>query len=168
MEFKIRPVRSSDAQDLQEIRTMRGVVENCLAYPSQRVAQSEENIAKLGDDSHYFVAVVTLPDGSEKVVANAGLHVETNPRLRHTAEVGILVHTDYQGMGIGKALMNSLLDMADNWLMLVRVDLEVYTDNERAIHLYESLGFVKEGILRKAAIRNGQYVDAFIMARIKE
>ena len=61
-----------------------------------------------------------------------------------------------------------LLDMADNWLMLLRVELTVYADNERAIHLYEKYGFVKEGVKRKAAISCGQYKDEILMARIKD
>jgi len=78
-----------------------------------------------------------------------------------------MVHKAYQGMGIGKKLMETLLDMADNWLMLVRVELTVYTDNEKAIGLYQKMGFVSEGVKRKAAIRSGQYADEYIMARIR-
>jgi len=74
-------------------------------------------------------------------------------------------------MGVGTALMKALLDIADNWLMLVRVELTVFEDNERAIHLYEKLGFEKEGLMRLAAIslaaiRNGKYENQYIMARI--
>ena len=64
-------------------------------------------------------------------------------------------------------LMETLLDLADNWLMLVRVELEVYADNERAIHLYEKLGFEQEGLLRMTTVRNGRYVDEYKMARIR-
>ncbi|MEG0754433.1 MAG: GNAT family N-acetyltransferase, partial [Angelakisella sp.] len=80
--------------------------------------------------------------------------------------IGIMVHKDYQNAGVGTALMKALLDVADNWLMLVRVELTVFADNERAIHLYEKLGFEKEGLRRMAAIRNGEYADEFAMARI--
>lgn len=68
-------------------------------------------------------------------------------------------------MGIGKKLLEEILDIADNWLMLVRVELGVYTDNEKAIGLYKSLGFEKEGIKKYSAIRNGKYVDEYMMAR---
>ena len=52
--------------------------------------------------------------------------------------------------------------------MLIRLELTVFTDNERAIHLYESMGFQREGIRRKAAVRNGVYMDELAMARIRE
>lgn len=76
------------------------------------------------------------------------------------------MHKNYQNKGVGSALMKALLDIADNWLMLVRVELTVFADNERAIRLYEKFGFEKEGVKRLAGIRNGRYVDELLMARI--
>ena len=87
--------------------------------------------------------------------------------MRHAGSVGLYVHTDYQNKGVGTALMETLLDLADNWLMLVRVELEVYADNERAIHLYEKLGFDQEGLLRMTSVPNGRYVVEYKMARIR-
>lgn len=63
--------------------------------------------------------------------------------------------------------MNALLDLADNWLMLKRVQLTVFTDNERAIELYESLGFEREATLRGATAKGGKYADEYLMARLK-
>lgn len=67
----------------------------------------------------------------------------------------------------GDALLNEILDLADHWLMLVRVELEVFSDNEGAIRLYESLGFQKEGLKRMATVRGGRYVDEYLMARLR-
>ena len=54
------------------------------------------------------------------------------------------MHDDWQGKGVGAALMRAGLTFADNWLNLTRVELEVYADNEAAIHLYERFGFELE------------------------
>jgi len=164
----IRPVEMKDARGINELRRMPGVFENTLGMPSERVKRSEDFIANLDRNSHLFVAVVKEDSGEEKVIGCAGLEVSANPRMRHSGSIGIMVHKDYQNQGVGSALMSTLLDIADNWLMLVRVELGVYADNERAIHLYEKLGFKTEGIKRKAAIRNGEYVDELMMARIRE
>lgn len=67
----------------------------------------------------------------------------------------------------GDALLNEILDLADHWLMLVRVELEGFSDNEGAIRLYESLGFQKEGLKRMATVRGGRYVDEYLMARLR-
>ncbi len=77
------------------------------------------------------------------------------------------VHDEWQGKGIGKALMSAGLDLADKWLNLTRLELEVYTDNEPAIRLYEGFGFEREGTLRQHAFRDGHYVDSYMMARLR-
>ena len=59
------------------------------------------------------------------------------------------------------------LDLADNWLGVIRVDLKVYTDNEAGIALYEKFGFEIEGTHRRDAFRNGEYVDTYSMARLQ-
>lgn len=88
--------------------------------------------------------------------------------MRHSGSIGIMVHKDYQNKGVGTALINAIIDIADNWLMLVRLELTVFEDNEVAIHLYEKLGFAKEGLKRFAGIRNGKYVNEYMMARIND
>ena len=77
-----------------------------------------------------------------------------------------MIHKDYQNQGVGTALLDAVIDVADKWLMLVRLELTVFEDNERAIYLYERFGFEKEGLKRLAAIRNGKYANEYLMARI--
>ncbi|MEG0942683.1 MAG: GNAT family N-acetyltransferase [Angelakisella sp.] len=166
MDFIIRPIAIGDARGVNNLRRMPGVFENILGIPSERLKRSEDFIEHMETNSHQFVAVCKDENGTEIIIGTAGLVVSANHRLRHSGGIGIMVHKDYQNAGVGTALMKALLDVADNWLMLVRVELTVFADNERAIHLYEKLGFEKEGLRRMAAIRNGEYADEFAMARI--
>lgn len=157
----IRPIRPEDAAAVNALRRQPGVMENTFGMPSDRVNRAEKFIADLGPDDHVFVATV---DG--QVVGLAGVHVQRG-RRRHVADLGISVHDDYANRGIGRALMQVLLDVADNHLALVRVELEVIDGNARAIHLYESLGFEMEGRKRMDFIRRGQYVDTLVMGRLR-
>jgi len=50
---------------------------------------------------------------------------------------------------------------------VTRIEIEVYTDNVPAIALYEKHGFVVEGTCRNYAFRDGRYVDAHVMARLR-
>jgi L-phenylalanine/L-methionine N-acetyltransferase len=79
----------------------------------------------------------------------------------------MMVRDDWQGKGVGKALMQAVIDLADKWLNLTRIELTVFTDNESAIALYRKFGFETEGALRKYAFRDGEFVDAYAMARVK-
>ena len=57
--------------------------------------------------------------------------------------------------------------LVDNWLAIRRLELTVYTDNDRAIRLYERFGFEREGIMRAYAFRAGGYADVIAMARVR-
>jgi L-phenylalanine/L-methionine N-acetyltransferase len=164
MIFKIRPIKIEDAKYIHEMRTMDGVRENIMGITSERIARAEAFINNLTEDQHIFVAEVE-DEGIKRVVGTAGLTVNSSPRVRHSASLGIMVHRDYQGMGIGRELLKKVLDVSDNWLMVVRIELGVFVDNERAINLYKSLGFEIEGTKKYVAIRNGKYEDEYIMGR---
>jgi putative acetyltransferase len=105
---------------------------------------------------------------ADEVVGHLGLHTFPNhPRRRHAGQIGMAVRDDWQGRGAGTALMRAAIDLADNWLNLVRLELEVYVDNEPAIRLYQKFGFTTEGTLVRYAYRDGHYVDTYQMARLR-
>ncbi|MNW01144.1 putative acetyltransferase YhhY [compost metagenome] len=95
------------------------------------------------------------------------LMVEPSPRRRHVATIGMAVHDDWAGRGVGTALMRAALDLADNWLGLSRVELTVWADNQAALALYRKTGFVEEGVARNYGLRHGVLVDALYMARMR-
>ena len=160
-ELTIRPVRAEDAEALNELRRRDAVAQFIPSFSSEREGATRKYIESFGPNDHVFVAEL---DG--RVVAQAGLHVREG-KLRHSAWVGLAVHDAFCGRGIGRALMEKLLDLADRWLGLLRVDLTVVSNNERAIGLYEKLGFVLEGTQRKASYFDGRYWDIVLMARVK-
>jgi putative acetyltransferase len=157
----IRPVRPEDAEAIHQLRLLPSIIDNTMAIPSERIAEWHGRLASLGPDDHAFVAVV---DG--QVVGEAGLHVGRR-KGRHAASVGIMVHDQFQGQGIGRELLETLLHVADNFLGLTRVELEVFPDNPRAIRLYESCGFEHEGRKRKAVWRHGEHQDTLLMGRVR-
>jgi L-phenylalanine/L-methionine N-acetyltransferase len=160
-EVTIRPVRAADADAIHELRIRPAVAEMITSYPSEREDHARGYVAKWGANDHVFVAEC---DG--RVVAMAGLHVRDG-KARHSAWLGIAVHDEFHGRGIGRALCDRLLEIADKWLGLVRVDLTVLPYNTRAVALYEKLGFVLEGTQRKATYFDGKYHDLHFMARIR-
>jgi putative acetyltransferase len=101
------------------------------------------------------------------VVGSAGVH-PAGPALRrrHAMHLGISVAPAMQGQGVGSALMAALVDYADRWAQVLRLELTVFTDNLPAIALYRRFGFQIEGTHRAYALRDGVYVDAHAMARL--
>jgi L-phenylalanine/L-methionine N-acetyltransferase len=157
----IRPTRLDDAVEMAALRRHPAVARNIYAFPSQREDQVRAFMERSSPDDHVFVAEL---DG--RLVGMAGLHVRGG-KERHSAHVGLGVHVDFQGRGIGRALMVKLLDLADRWLGLVRVDLTTVDDNLRAIALYKSLGFELEATQRKASFVEGAFHDVLLMSRLR-
>lgn len=56
--------------------------------------------------------------------------------------------------------------LPDKWGGVLRIELHVHADNDRAMALYCSLGFVEEGRHPAFSLKNGRYVDSFSMARL--
>lgn len=133
-----------------------------LGVPYSSEQEWREELVRRRDDSFPIVACV-----NDEVVGHLALSVYTNPRTSHSGHLGIAVRDDWRGKGVGTALMEACLDLADNWLGLARLDLRVYVDNAPAIALYKKFGFEIEGTHRRFAYRNGEYVDAHVMARLR-
>jgi putative acetyltransferase len=157
----IRPVRAEDVEAINAIRRQPGVMAFTLAIPSERIVDSQRFVDGLGPDDHLLVVEL-----EGHVQGLAGLHVKRG-KLRHSAEIGMAVHDEFQRRGLGRLLLAALLDLADNHLGLVRVELEVLADNARAIALYERFGFEHEGRKRKAVYRRGHYDDLLVMSRLR-
>lgn len=160
-EITVRARESGDIEAITGIMNCPGVVAGTLQLPYRSIEERRERFAHRADD-HFLVAEV---DG--RVVGLLGLHSEANPRRRHAAGLGMAVHDDHQGRGVGTALLAAAVDLADHWLGLRRLELTVFADNAPAIHLYEQFGFAREGTLRDFALRAGEYVDAYSMARLR-
>jgi putative acetyltransferase len=139
-------------------RAMAGTLQ--LPLPSAEIWR--RRLSEPSEGSFSLVACV-----EDEVVGEISLLTSpTRWRMRHAASIGMAVRDDWQGQGVGTALMRAVLDLADNWLNLTRIELRVYTDNAPAIALYEKFGFEIEGTHRRIAFRNGEYVDGYSMARV--
>lgn len=156
----IRHAEPADIEAIKAIYDQPSVYANTLQLPYQPVA----NWQRLYNAGSGFYNLVAEVEG--KVVGQLGLQVCQNPRRRHVAELGMGVAEDYQGQGIGSALLRSALELADQWLNIRRLELTVYSSNEVAVALYERFGFEVEAELSDFAFQYGNYVSALCMARI--
>jgi len=161
----VRAQRLDDLEALYAMREQAGVRPNVLALPFTDPDRFRERTGPGRDGMYRLVAEAILPDGVRLLVGSLGLF-QGQLSSAHRADMGIQVHEDYQEIGVGSALMAAMCDLADNWLNLHRVELEVFTDNPRGIALYKKFGFEIEATLHHYAYRNGEYVDAYFMGRI--
>lgn len=160
----IRSFRATDIEAVYRLRQAPKAQRNTLQIPYASFEQFKQRYTQPDPNVHSLVAELV---SSGEVVGNLGLHRHTNLRRAHCAEIGMSVHDDFQGQGIGSRLMAAAVELAENWLHITRLELTVFTDNAPAIRLYEKFGFEKEGVLRAYAIREGQLTDVYTMARLR-
>ena len=159
--LSLRAARPGDADGLAELMNLPGFRWGTLRLPFHTAEEIRPRIEKAAAGS---LSLVALVDG--QIVGNAGLERFTGRRM-HAGGIGMGVHDAWVGRGIGATLLAAVLETADNWLNLLRLELSAYTDNAPALALYRRFGFVVEGTYRDYAFRDGRYVDAHAMARIR-
>lgn len=163
MPLSIRRTEPTDYEALYQIFTGPRAVWGTLQLPYPSLEAWRRRLAEPPEGVFNLVACI-----DNEVVGQLGLHTfPTHLRRRHVGQIGMAVRDDWQGKGVGTALMQAAVDFADKWLDLRRLELEVYTDNEPAIRLYKKFGFGVEGTLAQFAYRDGGYVDVYAMARLK-
>jgi putative acetyltransferase len=164
MDIVIRRTEPGDYEALQRIMAGPKVIAGTLQLPFPSAEQWRKRLADPPEGLFSLVASV-----EDEVVGSLSLSTFPHrPRRRHVGEIGMAVQDDWQGKGIGAALFEAALDLADNWLNLARLELTVFVDNVPAIRLYQKFGFATEGTLVRYAFRDGQYADCFMMARVRE
>lgn len=162
IQIVFRRAQERDHADLFEQYQQPGVYSGTLQmpYPSEQLWKK-----RLSEENSGHTTFVAEVDG--KVVGHAGVSLLTHIRRRHVATLGMAVHDDWQGKGIGSQMLEKILEYIDNWLNVHRVELTVYSDNQAGIALYKRHGFVVEGEAKAYAFRNGEYVDALYMGRVR-
>jgi putative acetyltransferase len=158
----IRSAEPSDAAAISSLIGQVGTFEGLLQSPDAPVASRLEILTKVEPHCCKLVAV-----SGDEVVGQAGLYLQgTVLRRMHVRGLGIGIHPEWQGQGIGRRLMVRLIDWADNWAGVLRIELHVHADNDRAMALYKSMGFVQEGVHKAFSLKGGRYVDSYSMARM--
>ena len=103
----------------------------------------------------------------ETLVGEFGVaQVRPHIKYRHRAVMGISVRKEYWGCGLGSFLMQLAVDQtrANGFEQL---ELGVYSDNGRAIHLYEKVGFARCGTMPHAfKLKDGTYRDEIMMVKM--
>ena len=105
----------------------------------------------------------------EELVGMAGLHRSTRLKMRHKAEIwGMFVAPEQQGLGLGRTLLEAVIELARSTPGIEQLLLTVAAYNEPAKKLYESLGFEAWGLEPRAVKYAGQYYDDVQMCLMLE
>jgi RimJ/RimL family protein N-acetyltransferase len=131
---------------------------------------SSDGWRSVGEERRYLRALKRHPDAAVFVAEDEGavvgrLSIARDPHSasRHVADLGLMVASTHRRRGIGRGLLEQAVAWARD-AGVTKLELHVFPWNEAAIALYQSFGFEREGYRRRHYRRDGEYVDAILMA----
>ena len=124
----------------------------------------------VGDERRYLRALRRHPDAAvyvaeapDGIVGRLSVGRDPHPASRHVADLGLMVAATHRRRGIGRALLEAAVEWARG-AGVRKLELHVFPHNEAAIALYSTFGFAREGYRKAHYRRDGEYVDAILMA----
>ena len=142
-------LRNGDKADGKEVfevfNLTHAETDYLLSYPDENSYDPEQEAQFLEEktNSSNEIEIIAVVDG--KIAGTAGIEaVGKKFKLKHRAELGISILKEYWGLGLGKALINACVQCAKD-AGYKQLELNVVAENERAVALYKSFGFVEFG-----------------------
>lgn len=162
MAVLIKPITLDDAVGFGKVLDSVAKERRYLVLLEAPHTDQVEKAVRAGIERHvpHFVAL----DGNE-VVGWCDIRPRTESGFTHTGRLGMGVRADYRRRGIGRWLVGATLQEAHS-AGLRRVELEVFSSNIPAVHLYKSFGFAEEGRARQARYLDGKWDDVLQMGLI--
>lgn len=162
-ELIIRMALPDDAGKIVEYMNKIGGESDNLSFGANGFRLKAEQERKfiennVRSESPMFVGLL----GSE-IAAVASFSTTPRVRFRHRAEVAVSVQKKYWHQGIGRKMMEKLIEHAKELGFVNLLELYVYEFNENAVKLYEKLGFQKAGLHPKFVCIDDKYYGAYYM-----
>ena len=165
-ELCLRCAEESDAGMLIEyLKTTSAETEFLLREPEEiRLTEEQERtFIRMQNESGENLMLLGFFDGA--YAGNCSLMGMRFQRSRHRAEIAVALYQAFTGCGIGRRMLETLCRLAEE-MGFEQLELEVSAENDRAIGLYEKLGFSTCGRLPRAfKFRDGRYADALRMVK---
>jgi RimJ/RimL family protein N-acetyltransferase len=159
----VRPAEPSDAAALVALARAVGVEPGGWLLTSDRWRSAGDERRFLRSVRGHPDAAVFVAEADGAVVGRLSLSRDPHPASRHVADLGLMVEAGHRRRGIGRALLERAVEWARG-AGVKKLELHVFPWNEPALRLYEAFGFEREGLRRGHYLRDGEYVDAILMA----
>ena len=164
--YIIREAVSDDAEKMiSYLNQVGGESDNLLHGKNEFIVPIEGVKRKLSMSKDSENSIVLIALENEEIIARAELEGYYAARIHHRAKFSISVRKDHWNRGIGTEMIKRIFEQAEKMNIRI-IELEVITDNTRAIALYHKMGFIDIGIYENYFYVNGIYKDAIIMQKI--
>ena len=163
--FLIRNATEEDAQNLINYsKIIFSSTDQVLTTLAEYTITLENETSWITQYNQNTNALLKIAECNDTIIGLVFFNPNTKKKILHSGEFGISVHPDFQGIGVGRLLIEDLLDWAWHNTQIEKVFLNVFATNKIAIELYLSMGFIEEGRHIKAVKQlTGEYVDVIQM-----
>ena len=165
--YTIREVQLSDSESLQKcvLSYLRNNTIPLTAEEYQDLCKTHEAwLSQFIDPNSTSICLVAEKDG--EIIGNIDLAMNARKIQAHTGYIGMGVHSNFQGEGIGSTLLNEVLKYADSTPSIEHTWLQVYANNDAGLKMYKKNGFEITGTQKNFfKLEDGRYVDNIIMTR---
>lgn len=164
--YILRCPKQEDEEELSRLRIkIDGETENLDREPGEGIFSSEDFKKIIYEDSISKTSLFLIAEVNGKIVGFTRCEGNKLSRFRHKAEFGICILKEYWGNGIGRTLLENMLEWTKN-TEIKKISLTVVETNKKAIELYKKYGFIEEGLLRNDRIhKDGNYYNTVIMGK---
>ncbi len=123
--------------------------------------QEEEKWIESFLTNHNSLLLIAEFEG--EIIGNIDLTGSPRKIMEHTAMVGMGMLKEWRNTGLGSVLLQTAIDWATASPILELIWLQVYTENELGLGLYQKFGFEERGIIKNYFKRDGRYFDNLTM-----
>lgn len=162
--IEIRKAKVEDAQAILDYLDQIGKESDNLTFGEEGIGYTYEDEVKLIQSfEENLNSTMYLAIDYNKIVSIGNLSASKRERTKHISILGISVLKSHWNQGIGKMMMKTLIEFAKQAPDTKAIHLEVRSDNEVAIRLYRSVGFVKNSTIPNSMFIKHQYYDIDLM-----
>ncbi|WP_202076767.1 GNAT family N-acetyltransferase [Caldalkalibacillus salinus] len=165
-QVKIRRAQPTDVRALIDLFRSVMLEEKYLLTTYEEFSLTEEKARQWVQQANYPSSdIILIVEKGSEIIGSLDFTLGQKTRLRHLGTIGMCVHKEWRGRGVGSQLLALFLAWAEEQPTLEKICLEVFSTNKEAIQLYEKHGFVIEGIRKEQVKMKSEYIDLVTMGR---
>ncbi len=163
-EVKIKEATKDYAQHMVNFYNVVGGETDFLSFGKNEFRQTVEDYKNFVESTRLEQnSILLLATLNDEIISIASINSSQKDRMKHVGTLGIVISEQFTGQGLGRKMMEQLIQWATSNGITNKISLVTREDNVLAIELYEKLGFEKEGLIKKDNLINGVYYNTLVM-----
>ncbi|WP_186668135.1 GNAT family N-acetyltransferase [Sporosarcina sp. BP05] len=163
-EVMITEATTEHAQHMVDFYNVVGGETDFLSFGKNEFNQKAETYKEFLESTRLEQnSIILLATVNDKIISIASINSSQKNRIKHVGTLGIVISEQFTGQGLGRKMMEQLIQWAASNGVTNKISLVTREDNNLAIELYEKLGFEKEGLVLKDTLIDGVYYNTLVM-----